>query len=103
IKRYPLQFCLNFKENIGIYKIGAYQLGSQILDYFSNQIDVLLIGKVMSVSELGVYNLIKQLANRVYMLLSNIITTVATPILAKLKEDDQAFRLSYLRFLDIVA
>lgn len=103
IRRYPLQFCLSIKENINVYKVGAYQLGSQILDYFSNQIDVLLIGKIMSVSDLGVYNLIKQLANRVYMLLSSTITTVATPVLAKVKENPNLFKGGFLTFLNIVS
>lgn len=103
IRKHPLLFCLNFRENLEVYKIGAYQLGSQILDYFSNQIDILLIGKVMDVSELGVYNLIKQLANRVYTLLSSTITTVATPLLAKVKDDHKLFKSNYLKFLDVTA
>lgn len=103
IKTYPLKFCLAIKENIDIYKVGFYQLGSQILDYFSNQIDILLIGKFMSTSELGVYNLIKQLANRIYTLISSIITTVATPILAKIREEGGAFQGNYMRFLQIAS
>lgn len=103
IKKYPLQFCLALRENISIYKVGFYQLGSQILDYFSNQIDILLIGKFMSVAELGGYNLIKQLANRIYTLLSSIITTVATPVLAKIREDGGGFQDNYVKFLKIAS
>lgn len=83
--------------------MGLYQTGAQILDFFSNQLDIIIIGKLMGPSDLGVYNLIKQLILRPFSFLSPVVQNVAIPILSKIKSDIEVFNKSYLQVLNIVS
>lgn len=102
LKEHPILFYLNFKEGRSFYKIGFYQTGSQILDYLSSQLDILIIGKMMPVGDLGVYNLIKQLVLRIYSVTNPILTSVATPLLAKLQSNSQELKNKTLNLISMV-
>jgi len=103
LKSHPLIFYLNFTEGKSFYKIGFYQTGSQILDYLSSQLDVLILGKVLPISELGVYNLIKQLVVRIYGLLNQIVTSVSIPVLSRMKSDMSSLSDKYLQMVSSVS
>jgi O-antigen/teichoic acid export membrane protein len=102
-KSYPLSMYVNLKEGRSFYKIGIYQTGSQILDYVASQMDILIIGKLMGTTELGVYNLIKQLVVRIYSLLNPIISRVSVPILAQLNNDLSKLKIKYLQMLKLTS
>jgi len=103
LKDHPLVFYINLKEGKKFYQIGIYQTGAQIFDYIASQIDILIIGKLMTASDLGVYNLVKQLVMRVYALINPIVTSIAIPILAKLQHDLTLLKEHYLRMINVVA
>lgn len=96
-RKHPLTFCINIKEGRSFYRIGFYQTGSQMLDYLASQMDILLIGKLLSVSDLGVYNLIKQLVLKMAVMVNPIITGVAIPVLAKFQDDLKTLKEKYLQ------
>lgn len=98
---HPLLFYINLKEGRAFYKIGLYQTGSQILDYFASQLDVLIIGKVMAAADLGVYNLIKQLVLKIYGLINPIISQVAIPVLATLNDNLYLLKEKYLQMIKL--
>lgn len=87
-KHMKLQFVVNIKENIPLIKIGLYQTGSQILDYLSSKMDVLLIGRFLNMDVLGVYSLAKELLVKLITIINSIAVSVTTPILA-VKQNDQ--------------
>ena len=103
LKSHPITFYISVRNNKSLYKVGLFQTGAQILDFVSNQLDIIIIGKLMGPSDLGVYNLIKQLVLRPYSFLSPVIQNVSIPILAKIKDDIQLFNKSYLQILNIVS
>jgi O-antigen/teichoic acid export membrane protein len=103
LRRHPLVFHINLKENRSFYKIGFYQTGSQILDYIASQLDILIIGKVMSTSDLGVYNLVKEMVSRVFYIINPIITKVAVPLLSTIQEQLEKLKTNYLQMVHIVA
>jgi O-antigen/teichoic acid export membrane protein len=103
LRTHPLSFHINLQEGKSFYKIGFYQTGSQILDYIASQLDILIIGKLMGTSELGIYNLIKQLVLRIYTLLNPIITRVSVPLLAKLNHAPELLRDNFLDMMKIVS
>lgn len=102
-KSHPIAFYINIRENKHLYKMGLYQTGAQILDFLSNQLDIIIIGKLMGPSDLGVYNLIKQLILRPFSFLSPVVQNVAIPILSKIKNDIEIFNKNYLQVLNIVS
>ncbi|MFV0248995.1 MAG: MOP flippase family protein [Tenacibaculum sp.] len=101
-KSYPLMWYFNYKETKHLYKIGFYQTGSQVLDYLSSQIDILILGKLLPMTEMGVYSIIKSLVLRVYISINKIITKVAIPVFAKLYSDLKLFKSRYLNVVSTV-
>lgn len=102
-KSHPLLFYINIREGKPFYRVGFYQTGSQILDYISSQLDILLIGKLMSTSDLGVYNLVKQLVSKIFILIGPVITQVSVPLLAAIQYNADQVKENYLRMLEIIA
>jgi O-antigen/teichoic acid export membrane protein len=100
-RSHPLLFYIDLKEGRQFYKIGFYQTGSQILDYFASQLDILIIGKLMAASDLGVYNLIKQLVLKIYGMINPIISKVAIPVLATLNDNIVLLKEKYLQMIKI--
>lgn len=101
-KTHPLILYINLKEGRSFYKIGFYQTGSQIFDYLSSQIDILIIGKIMPASDLGVYNLVKQLVSRLYIIINPIVTQISIPVLASLQDDMKILKSKYLQMIQVV-
>ncbi|MFD2966708.1 MOP flippase family protein [Sphingobacterium bambusae] len=96
IKLHPLSFNLNYSQTKHLYKIGFYQAGSQVLDYISSQIDILILGKMIPMADMGVYSIIKNLVLKIYSSINQIVTKVAVPIFSKLKDNTVKFREKYL-------
>ena len=103
LKTHPMTFYINVKEGREFYKIGIYQIGSEILDYISSQLDILIIGKIMSLNDLGIYNLVKQLALRIYNIIIPIITSVAVPLLSTINDNSDELSAKYIKMVRTVA
>lgn len=101
--KHPLILHVNIREGKEFYRIGVYQTGTQIMDYMSSQLDILIIGKVMPVGDLGVYSLVKQLVLRVYGSINPIVTNVSIPLLAKLDGQTDLLKNRYLQMIHFVA
>lgn len=83
--------------------IGAYQMAGQFLNYFSSQMDTLLIGKLLGMNILGGYNLAKSLAGRPMGIINPIVNKVAAPVLAQMQNNEQKMQSSFLRLIKILA
>lgn len=103
IRKFPISFYFNFKEIIDLLKIGGYQVGSQVLDYLSNKMDVFLIGRFFGMELLGLYNLAKELVMKPIQIINPIITNVATPAFAKFQNDLPMIQENYLKVLKILS
>lgn len=83
---------LKLKFNIDIFKehfsFGYKMLLSGLLYQFFQNIYILMIGKVFSVSTLGFYSKAKNFANLPSISITSIIDRVSYPILAKMQESD---------------
>lgn len=96
LKRNPIYFYFKIKDIRDYFKIGGYSMAGQVVSFFSNDIDILFIGKLTSSSELGLYNLAKTIASRVYSVVNPIITKVLTPLLSKIQQDQIQLKYNYL-------
>lgn len=83
--------------------IGGYQTAGQFLNYFSSQMDTLLIGKLLGMNILGGYNLAKSLAGRPMGIINPIVNKVAAPVLAQMQNDEQKMQYSFLKLIKILA
>lgn len=84
----PVGFILKVKEVFPLLKIGVYQTGVHILDYISNTLDVMIIGKLLGTEVLGIYDLAKQLVLKFITLIRTVVSKVALPVLSNSSDDD---------------
>lgn len=101
-KQFKVQFHFNMAEIKDFFKIGIYDTGAQLLNYVSYKIDVMLIGRLFGLEVLGIYNMGKELAMKVMKIINPILSSVATPILAKLQNDPDKIKINYSRILSFI-
>lgn len=102
-KYYKLQFVISIRESILLIKIGVYQMGTQIVDYFSSKFDILIIGKLLGTELLGIYSLAKELASKIILLINTIANRVILPFFSKLQGDDVELRKMYIKVIRLLA
>ncbi len=103
VKSNPITLHFNIKETETFLKIGIYQVGGQVINYFNRDIDTLIVGKVFGAEILGGYSLAKQLVFRPASLINPILTKVASPVLAKIQNSKDQLKTGYLKLLNIVS
>lgn len=103
IKSHPIALHFKWKETQSFLKIGMYQVGGQVVNYFNRDIDTLIVGKLLGAEILGGYSLAKQLVFRPASLINPILTKVAAPVLAKLQTSKHQLKTGYLKLLNIVS
>ncbi len=89
-----IRFYLNF---------GLFQMGENTVNYLNSQFDVILIGKLLGVEELGIYSVAKSLSMRPAQIVNPIITRVAFPVMAKVKDDTERLRSIYLKIINYLS
>lgn len=102
-KKHKIAFHFSLKETFPFLKIGVYQVGGQIINYFSKELDVLIIGKILGAAPLGYYSLAKQLAVKPIMFINPIITEVAAPVLAVMQDNKEKLRQNYLKLIQMTS
>ncbi|KQS23916.1 MOP flippase family protein [Dyadobacter sp. Leaf189] len=86
----------------GFFSFGLFQMGEKTVNYFNSQFDTLLIGKLLGMEALGVYNIAKTLAFKPYQIINPIVTKVAFPVLAKMQDDIEKLKRAYLQILRLL-
>lgn len=94
-KHIKLQFHCSIKEVSPLVRIGLYQTGTSIVDYFCSKLDVLIIGKLLGMETLGVYNLSKELVYRFILSINTIVNKVMAPVFSKIQDDIEMLRSGY--------
>ena len=94
-KHIKLRFHCSLKEVQPLVKIGLYQTGTSIVDYLCSKLDVLIIGKLLGMEALGVYNLSKELIYRFIQSINSIVNKVMSPVFSKMQGDVDKLRDGY--------
>lgn len=103
LKKHGLLLHYKASETRQFLKIGIYQVGGQVINYFNRDIDILLVGKFFSSDILGGYSLAKQLVFRPAQVLNPILVKVASPTLAKFQNSLAELKNSYLKLISWVS
>lgn len=103
LKEHGIKLHFSYKETKPFLKIGVYQVGGQVINYFSRDVDILIIGKIFGAEVLGGYSLAKQLVLRPAQIINPILTNVASPVLVKYQNDLLLLKSNYLKLVNIVA
>lgn len=99
----PVRLYLNIKEVLPLIKIGLYQTYSRIADFFSNKIDIIIIGKLLGTDALGSYDLAKNLVTKLVDFIRTVVSQVAMPIIANKNDDASAVEKSFLEISGLVS
>jgi O-antigen/teichoic acid export membrane protein len=88
-KRYLIpSFEFDFKASISSIKFGLFQLGQNTTIFATTQVDVIIIGKLLGLEILGVYNILKQYLYMLSQVVNPIIGNVVYPILSSINDDE---------------
>ncbi|CAK4070477.1 MOP flippase family protein [Vibrio sp. 16] len=87
---YVPKFHFRWYEARGYVGFGAYQMGERTINYFSANVDKILIGKFLGVHSVGLYNVAWQLIIFPLSKLNPVINKVALPVYGKIQKNPQA-------------
>jgi len=87
----------------GYLSFGLYQMGERSINYFSANVDYLLIGKFLDPVTLGAYTFAYQLVTMPLLKLNPVMTQVAFPLFAKKQMDNEALCRGYLSMNKLLA
>ncbi|MDO5650617.1 MAG: MOP flippase family protein [Moraxella sp.] len=103
VKTYPVKLIFQLTEVKDFIRFGLYQMGEKILNYFHGQIDSLLIGKLLGMEALGIYNIAKQIIMKPAQIINPILTKVTFPVMAKVQEDTEKLKMVYLKSINYLS
>lgn len=103
LKLNPIRFHFRFNETRSFLKVGGYNMGSQLIGFFSREIDILIIGKMLGAESLGVYSLAKQIVIKLYAIVNPIIINVLSPILSSIQKEKEKVKQYYLKIVYLLA
>ena len=97
-------FVLHFSyaEAKPFLKIGLYQVGGQVVNYFNRDVDILIIGKIFGSEMLGGYSLAKQLVRRPLQLIDAVIIKVGISIFPLYQDNNKYLRRYTSRVLQLL-
>jgi O-antigen/teichoic acid export membrane protein len=93
----------SFEELHGYLGFGIYQMGERSINYFSANVDYLLIGRYLGSQALGVYSVAYQLAVFPLLRVNPVLTRVAFPAFARKSDDHPSLVRGYLELSAIIA
>lgn len=93
--RPTLRFKIN--EIKSFFSFGAYQMGERTVNYFNYQIDTILIGKLIGMEGLGIYNIAKQIVMKPAMVFNPIVARVTFPAMVRVQDDIPVLKNAYLK------
>ncbi|HEY8225739.1 MAG TPA: lipopolysaccharide biosynthesis protein [Pyrinomonadaceae bacterium] len=94
------------KRNTGVremIRFGGNLTGFTTINYFSRNLDNLLIGRFWGAQQLGLYNRAYQLMMLPIDQINEPVTSVAVPSLSRLTDSPESYRKAYLRMLEKIA
>jgi O-antigen/teichoic acid export membrane protein len=90
-------FYFRMKTIRSFLSFGIYQMGERSINYFSSNIDYLVIGKFLGAEALGFYTLAYQIITVPQKKINPTINKVAFPSFSKIQNDDARLRRGYLK------
>ena len=80
-------------------KFGLFQMGERIVNYFNTQFDTILIGKILGMEALGLYDVVKKILMRPAYTINPIVIQVGFPLMSKLQNSPERLKKVYLDML----
>ena len=97
------QLYFNLSEVRFLFSFGFYQMGEKLVNYLNKEVDTLVIGKLLGMEALGIYNIAKDFISKPYQLINPILTKVSFPVFAKIQNDLLKVKNIYIRTIDLLS
>ena len=102
-REYTISFVFQLSDVREFLNFGLYQMAEKTLNYFNSQIDTLLIGKLLGVETLGVYNIAKHIIMKPIQIINPIVSKVSFPVMAKIQHDTDKLKEIYLKTINLLS
>lgn len=99
-EKVELSFDLKIISNY--LKFGVFQIGERSLNFLSERADQIILGYLLGMKELGLYNFSFNLVNQPLLLINPIFTKISFPLLSKTQNKRIISRKIYLNTLFII-
>lgn len=86
-----------------VFSFSAYQFSFQLLNYFSRNLDKLLMGRYMSLSQLGYYDKSYRLMMLPLQNIAYVVSPVMHPIFSEMQDDLRKLSESYRKVVRLLA
>jgi O-antigen/teichoic acid export membrane protein len=103
VPRYGLRLRWRADDARYLWRMGSFQIGDNLLNYFNSQLDLLLLGKLAGAEALGLYYAAKQIAYKPLQLINPVVTKVALPVFARVQDEPIRLRQGYLAVVAALA
>lgn len=104
---YYYRLCLDWSFNLKpvkkLFSFSSYQFLFEFVNYFSRNLDKLIIGKVMNVDMLGIYEKAYRLMQLPLQNITSVINPVLQPVLRDLQDDKKDLAEKYAKIVRFVA
>ncbi len=99
IDHFKPTFHFNKSEIKPYVQFGNLHITERIITYFSSQIDLLIIGKLLGVDDLGIYDLFKRVLIRPFQLIGDIFEKTLLPFFSKYQDYSAVHRAFFINLL----
>ena len=97
------QFRLRLGETREFLNFGAYIVGNNIVNNINMMADIFLGGRLLGVTDLGLYSLPRNLCMQIQFLINPIVTRVGFPLMSKVQNDPIQLKTIYLKTMRMTA
>ncbi|MBD1427743.1 MOP flippase family protein [Sphingobacterium arenae] len=98
-KLFAPSFLFAFSSISELLRFGFFQMGEKIVNYLNKEVDTLIIGKLVGLEALGLYNIAKDFISKPYQIINPILTKVSFPLMAKVQDNLIAVKDIYMRLI----
>jgi teichuronic acid exporter len=104
MKFYPWwpRFHFTWRRIPAMLQYSVYGLSANLGWSLYSQIDTIIVGKLINEQTLGIYSMAKQLAIMPVTKISVVVNQLASPVMARLQQDQERLRASFLRLIRLV-
>lgn len=99
LHEYRPRLSIDMDKLKSLYSFGIWILFTYVIVFFANQSDSIMIGKVLDVTSLGLYQMAYLIANTPFSEIGSIATTVGFPMYSKLQGNGEMLRDSYRKIV----
>ena len=102
---YPVHFTIHFSFDTikKVFNYSFYVFINNIINYFSRNLDKLIIGKVISADALGYYDKAYRLMQMPLSYISSIVTPVMQPIMSSLQDNLDEMANKYTKIVQYIS